>query len=97
MQEAKVKRFATDKCNSSGWYDGAITRHTLCAGHEEGDTDTCQVTHSRPQGSSLPKHTRICLGVPTVCPLWARWVVTHERAFTVLKTQFRNAVTSGAH
>ncbi|KAJ6651774.1 hypothetical protein lerEdw1_019665 [Lerista edwardsae] len=48
MQEAQVERFATDKCNSSSWYDGAITEHSLCAGHERGGTDSCQVMHSGP-------------------------------------------------
>lgn len=59
MQEAKVKRFAAEKCNSSSWYNGAITKHSLCAGHEEGGTDSCQVIHFGP--------TRLvpsCTGMP---------------------------------
>uniref|UniRef100_A0A8C6YD61 Acrosin n=1 Tax=Naja naja TaxID=35670 RepID=A0A8C6YD61_NAJNA len=37
-----VNRFSVAQCNSSGWYNGAIEEHTLCAGYEEGGADICQ-------------------------------------------------------
>ncbi|XP_063164810.1 uncharacterized protein LOC134501132 [Candoia aspera] len=42
LQEAKVNILETKKCNSSQWYSGAMSLHTLCAGYEEGGIDTCQ-------------------------------------------------------
>uniref|UniRef100_A0A670ZMR4 Peptidase S1 domain-containing protein n=1 Tax=Pseudonaja textilis TaxID=8673 RepID=A0A670ZMR4_PSETE len=39
----RVNRFSVAQCNSSGWYNGAIEEHTLCAGYEEGGADICQV------------------------------------------------------
>uniref|UniRef100_A0A8C7E6Z6 Acrosin n=1 Tax=Naja naja TaxID=35670 RepID=A0A8C7E6Z6_NAJNA len=42
LQEAKLNILDTQKCNSSDWYNGAMSSHTLCAGYEEGGIDTCQ-------------------------------------------------------
>ncbi|XP_034285942.1 zonadhesin-like [Pantherophis guttatus] len=42
LQEAKLNILDTQKCNSSDWYNGAMSPHTLCAGYEEGGIDTCQ-------------------------------------------------------
>uniref|UniRef100_A0A8C5WUQ2 Acrosin n=1 Tax=Laticauda laticaudata TaxID=8630 RepID=A0A8C5WUQ2_LATLA len=42
MHEVRVNRFSVAQCNSSGWYNGAIEEHTLCAGYEEGGADICQ-------------------------------------------------------
>ncbi|XP_070611026.1 acrosin-like [Erythrolamprus reginae] len=42
LQEAKVNLLDSEKCNSSDWYNGAMSPHTLCAGYEEGGIDTCQ-------------------------------------------------------
>ncbi|KAK9400384.1 proline-rich extensin-like EPR1 [Crotalus adamanteus] len=42
LQEAKLNILDTQKCNSSDWYNGAMSPNTLCAGYEEGGLDTCQ-------------------------------------------------------
>nr|XP_028601213.1 acrosin-like [Podarcis muralis] len=42
MQEAKVNRFSTQTCNSSSWYNGTVRENSLCAGYEQGGTDSCQ-------------------------------------------------------
>ncbi|KAM6436354.1 uncharacterized protein PHA67_023595 [Liasis olivaceus] len=42
LQEARVNILDTKKCNSSQWYNGAMSPHTVCAGYEEGGIDTCQ-------------------------------------------------------
>nr|XP_034984542.1 acrosin-like [Zootoca vivipara] len=42
MQEAKVTRFSTNTCNSSSWYNGTLTENSICAGYEQGGTDSCQ-------------------------------------------------------
>ncbi|XP_029142394.1 acrosin-like, partial [Protobothrops mucrosquamatus] len=42
LQESRVKILETSKCNSSWWYNGAISPHTLCARYEDGGIDTCQ-------------------------------------------------------
>ncbi|KAG8138569.1 hypothetical protein E2320_004441 [Naja naja] len=40
--EARVKILETSKCNSSWWYNGAMSPYTLCARYEDGGIDTCQ-------------------------------------------------------
>uniref|UniRef100_A0A8C6YIG3 Acrosin n=1 Tax=Naja naja TaxID=35670 RepID=A0A8C6YIG3_NAJNA len=42
LQEARVKILETSKCNSSWWYNGAMSPYTLCARYEDGGIDTCQ-------------------------------------------------------
>ncbi|XP_063164811.1 acrosin-like [Candoia aspera] len=42
LQEARVKILETKKCNSSWWYNGAMSPYTLCARYEDGGTETCQ-------------------------------------------------------
>uniref|UniRef100_A0ACB8FLL5 Uncharacterized protein n=1 Tax=Sphaerodactylus townsendi TaxID=933632 RepID=A0ACB8FLL5_9SAUR len=42
LQEARVNILNTEKCNSSDWYNGAMSPFTLCAGYEEGGIDSCQ-------------------------------------------------------
>uniref|UniRef100_A0A670JF83 Acrosin n=1 Tax=Podarcis muralis TaxID=64176 RepID=A0A670JF83_PODMU len=42
LQEAKINILDTKKCNSSQWYNGAMSPHTICAGYEEGGIDSCQ-------------------------------------------------------
>ncbi|KAH0617247.1 hypothetical protein JD844_029121 [Phrynosoma platyrhinos] len=48
LQEAKVNILDVQKCNSSQWYSGAMSPHTLCAGYEEGGIDSCQGGMSHP-------------------------------------------------
>uniref|UniRef100_A0A6I8SEV8 Peptidase S1 domain-containing protein n=1 Tax=Xenopus tropicalis TaxID=8364 RepID=A0A6I8SEV8_XENTR len=43
LQEARVHQIDSKKCNSKDWYDGAIGEYNLCAGHEKGGIDSCQV------------------------------------------------------
>lgn len=43
LQEARVNLLDPQKCNSTKWYKGAMSQHTLCAGYEEGGIDSCQV------------------------------------------------------
>ncbi|XP_067419630.1 acrosin-like [Emydura macquarii macquarii] len=42
LQEAKVHLIDSAMCNSSRWYNGAITRNNLCAGYKRGDFGSCQ-------------------------------------------------------
>ena len=44
LNEVVVPLVNQQLCNSQGWYNGIITARMLCAGYEEGQRDSCQVS-----------------------------------------------------
>ncbi|XP_065706818.1 acrosin [Patagioenas fasciata] len=42
LQEVQVHIIDLQLCNSTGWYEGAIHTHNVCAGYPQGGIDTCQ-------------------------------------------------------
>ncbi|XP_068111697.1 acrosin-like [Hyperolius riggenbachi] len=63
LQEALVDLFLADTCSRPDWYGGQVFTYNLCAGYEQGGTDSCQGDSGGPLMCPLPGNVFIVAGV----------------------------------